>query len=149
MSIHYSPTLSLCLILGAVPTPYPFFLWPSSSPEFAPPNSITEFRVRCACLSPPPNNHVAYMMDWKNKVFKIDMRARSVVQIGDLNMERGWLSVKEEPAAMGVTVEGKVKVFWRQGGGLWICELEGEEIAAVKREKENLRGLWEDAGGGG
>jgi hypothetical protein len=64
------------------------------------------------------------MMDWKNKVFKIDWRARSVVQIGDLNMERGALSVNEEPAAMGVTAEGKVKVFWRQGGGLWIYELD-------------------------
>jgi hypothetical protein len=89
------------------------------------------------------------MMDWKNKVFEIDLRARSVVQIGDLNMERGALSVKEEPAAMGVTAEGKVKVFWRQGGGLWICELGGEGIAARKKEKENLRGLWEDAGGWG
>jgi hypothetical protein len=86
------------------------------------------------------------MMDWKNKVFKIDLRVRSVVQIGDLNMERGVLSVREEPAAMGVTAEGKVKVFWRQGGSLWIYELGG--IAARKR-KENLRGLWEDAGGGG
>ena len=86
------------------------------------------------------------MMDWKNKVFKIDLRARRVVQIGDLNMERGALLVKEEPAAMGVTAEGKVKVFWRQGGGLWICELGGEGIAV---RKENLRGLWEDAGGGG
>jgi hypothetical protein len=88
------------------------------------------------------------MMDWKNKVFKIDLRARSVVQIGDLNRERGALSVKEEPAAMGVTAEGKVRAFWRQGGGLWIYEL-GEEGIAARKEKQNLRGLWEDAGGGG
>jgi len=86
------------------------------------------------------------MMDWKNKVFKIDLCARTVVQIGDLNRERGALSVNEGPAAMGVTAEGKVKVFWRQGGGLWIYELGGEGISA---KKENLRGLWEDAGGGG
>jgi hypothetical protein len=86
-------------------------------------------------------------MDWKNKVFRIDLHERSVVQIGDLNMERGALSVKEEPAAMGVTAEGKLRVFWRQGGGLWIYELGEEGIAA--RKKENLRGLWEDAGGGG
>jgi hypothetical protein len=89
------------------------------------------------------------MMDWKTKVFKIDLRARSVVQIGDLNMERDTLSVKEETAAMGVTAEGKVRVFWRRGGGLWIYELGGEGIPARKKEKENLRGLWEDARGGG
>jgi hypothetical protein len=45
------------------------------------------------------------------------MRERSVVQIGDLNMERGALTVREEPAAIGVTADGRVRLFWRQGGG--------------------------------
>jgi hypothetical protein len=89
------------------------------------------------------------MMDAKNKVFKIDLSARSVVQIGDLNLERGALAVREEPAAMGVTAEGKVRIFWRQGGGLWVCALGGEGLAMGKMEKMNLRGVWEDAGGGG
>jgi hypothetical protein len=86
------------------------------------------------------------MMDFKDKVFRIDMRARSVVQIADLHMERGALKVQEEVAAMGVTPEGRVRVFWRQGGGLWVCALaEGSQ----RGEKANLRGVWEDAGGGG
>jgi hypothetical protein len=87
-------------------------------------------------------------MDAKNKVFKIDMRTRSIVQIGDLNIERGALTVREEGAAMGVTTDGMVRLFWRQGGGLWICELGGEGLAMGKRQKTNLRGVWEDAGGG-
>jgi hypothetical protein len=89
------------------------------------------------------------MMDMKNKVFKIDLRTRIVVQIADVNMERGALSVREEPAAMGATAEGKVRLFWRQGGGLWVCELGGEGIAAGKKEKKNFKGTWQDAGGGG
>lgn len=87
------------------------------------------------------------MMDFKNKVFKIDLRSQSVVQIADLNIERGALMVREEPATMSVTAEGKVRVFWRQGGGLWVCVLGGEPD--WRREKFNLRGVWEDAGGGG
>jgi hypothetical protein len=110
---------------------------------------MTEFRVRCAALSPPPNTHLAYMMDFKNKVFKVDMRERSVVQIGDLNMERGALTVREEPAAMGVTADGKVRLFWRQGGGLWVCCLRVEGREGQRKEMVNLRGVWEDAGGGG
>lgn len=86
------------------------------------------------------------MMDFKNRVFKIDIRARSVVLIGDLNMERGALTVKEETAAMGVTADGRVRLFWRQGGGLWVCTL-GED--GRRKEKVNFRGVWEDAGGGG
>jgi hypothetical protein len=146
-SIHHSPTLSLSLILGGSPTPYPMFLSPASAPPYPIPN-ITEFRIRCACLSPPPNTHVAYMMDVKNKVFKIDLRARKIAQIGDLNMERGALTVREAPAAIGVTLEGKVQLFWRQGSGLWVCTLRGEGAVGMK-EKKNLRALWEDAGGGG
>lgn len=87
------------------------------------------------------------MMDVKNKVFRIDLRARSVVQIADVNMERGALTVREEPAAIGVTAEGKVRLFWRQGGGLWIYWL-GDGTTAGRHEKTNLRAIWEDAGVG-
>lgn len=89
------------------------------------------------------------MMDFKNRVSKVDMRERSVVPIGDLNMERGALTVREEPAAMGVTADGKVRLFWRQGGGLWVCVLSGEGGEGRRKEMVNLRGVWEDAGGGG
>jgi hypothetical protein len=108
---------------------------------------MTEFRIRCAALSPPPNTHLVYIMDFKNKIFKVDMRARSVVQIGEVNMERGALTVREEPAAMGVTGDGRVRLFWRQGGGLWICAL--REGDGRKKEMVNLRGVWEDAAGEG
>jgi hypothetical protein len=111
------------------------------------PPTMTEFRIRCAALSPPPNTHFAYMMDFKNRIFKIDIRARSVVPIGDLIMERGALAVKEEPATMGVTADGTVRLFWRQGAGLWVCAL--REGDGRRKEKVNLRVLWEDAGGGG
>jgi hypothetical protein len=88
-------------------------------------------------------------MDFKNRIFKIDIRERSVVPIGDLNMERGALTVKEEPAAMGVTADGQVRLFWRQGSGLWVCMLREEGGEGRKKEMVNLRGVWEDAGGGG
>jgi len=89
------------------------------------------------------------MMDAKNKVFKVDMRARSVMQIGDLTMERGALTVREESATIGVTPDGSVRVFWRQGEGLWVCELGGERLLEGKKQKTNLRAVWEDAGGRG
>jgi len=88
------------------------------------------------------------MMDMKNKVFRIDMRTRSIVQIEDLNRERGALTVPEEGAAMGVTADGTVRLFWRQGGGLWVCELGREGFAGGRRQKTNLRIVYEDAGGG-
>jgi hypothetical protein len=106
---------------------------------------MTEFRIRCAALSPPPNTHLAYMLDFRNRLFRIDMRARSVVHVGDLYLERGALNVREERAAMGVTGDGAVRIFWRRGGGLLVCTVwEGG-----KKEVVNLRCVWEDAGGGG
>lgn len=86
-------------------------------------------------------------MDVKNKVFKVDMCGRSVLQIADLNMERGALSVRDEAATIGVTMDGTVRLFWRQGGGLWIRTIR-EGFAKGSGQKTNLRGVWEDAGGG-
>jgi hypothetical protein len=87
------------------------------------------------------------MMDAKNKVFKIDMRARSVFQIADINLDRGALSVRDEAASIGATADGTIRLFWRQGGGLWICTIK-EGFARGSWQKTNLRGVWEDAGGG-
>jgi hypothetical protein len=87
------------------------------------------------------------MMDVKNKVFKVDMRSRSILQIADLNMERGALSVRDEAAAIGTSADGTIRLFWRQGGGLWIRAI-GERFATGSGQKMNLRGVWEDAGGG-
>lgn len=106
---------------------------------------MTEFRIRCAVLSPPPNTHLAFMMDFRNRLFRIDIRARSLELIRDLNFERGALTVREDPAAIGVTAEGAIRIFWRRGGGLWVCSVGAEG----KNEVLNLRGVWEDAGGGG
>jgi hypothetical protein len=93
------------------------------------------------------------MMDFRNRVFRIDMRARSVAAVADLHLERGALTVREEGAAMGVTGEGVVRVFWRRGGGLWVCRVgvggAGGKGAEGVKEVLNLRGVWEDAGGGG
>lgn len=146
-SIQHSAALSTSLVLGGSPIPYPLFLAPESSPPPPIPSTMTEFRIRCACLSSPPNAHIAYMMDVKNKVFKVDMRARSILQIADLNMERGALSVRDEAAAIGTSADGTIRLFWRQGGGLWIRAI-GERFATGSGQKMNLRGVWEDAGGG-
>jgi hypothetical protein len=109
---------------------------------------MTEFRIRCAALSPPPNTHLAYMLDFRNRLFRVDIRARSVVPVGDLHLERGALAPREEPAAMGVTGDGAVRIFWRRGGGLWVCTV-WDGGGKGGKEVVNLRGVWEDAGGGG
>jgi hypothetical protein len=85
------------------------------------------------------------MLDFRDRLYCIDMRARSVACIADLHLERGQLAVREEVAAVGVTAEGVVRVFWRRGSGLWVCTVNGQG----KKEVVNFRGLWEDAGGGG
>jgi hypothetical protein len=80
-------------------------------------------------------------MDAKNKVYKVDVQSRSATLVVDLNLERGALRVHEEPAAICVDPDGKVRVFWRQAAGLWMCTV-GE---GGKKERKNLRGIWEDA----
>jgi hypothetical protein len=79
-------------------------------------------------------------MDAKNKLFQVNLQSRGVTMIADLNMERGALHVTEEAAAIGVNQDGQVKVFWRQGPGLWLIEV-GD---GGKTRKRNLRGVWDD-----
>jgi hypothetical protein len=79
-------------------------------------------------------------MDAKNKLHQINLQSRGVTAIADLNLERGALNMHEENAAIGVNQDGQVKVFWRQGPGLWLVEIgDGGRVS-----KRNLRGVWDD-----
>jgi hypothetical protein len=71
----------------------------------------------------------------------VDLQSRAVTLTADLRLERGALNVSEEPAAICASPEGRVRVFWRQGPGLWVCEI--SEYKTL--QKRNLRGVWDDA----
>ncbi|KAK3941892.1 hypothetical protein QBC46DRAFT_310306 [Diplogelasinospora grovesii] len=150
-TIHWVPPLSTAFITGMIPTGYPMFLSPvnngaqSQQQQQAAvvPSNITEFRIRCSCMCPPPYSHIIYYMDATNRIFRVDMSSRRIDPVADLDTVRGALKVSEEPAALGATVDGRLRVFWRQGPGLWCLEIRNGE--ALYNSRRNLRGLWQEA----
>lgn len=84
-------------------------------------------------------------MDARNKVFQVNLQAQSIKLISDLNTTRGALKPQEESAALSVSADGQLRVFWRQGPGLWCVDVR-ERIAP---QKTNLRSIWEDVVGDG
>jgi len=131
-------------ITGMTSTPYSQFLSHANQPLPQSTSKIFEHRIRCSCFCPAPNSHIVYYMDVQNKIYQADLRARRLQLVADVNTSRGALRPSEEHAILGVTADGKVKVFWRQGPGLYSLEIR-EGSSPVKR---NLRGVWHDAMGG-
>jgi hypothetical protein len=84
---------------------------------------------------------MAVFMDSKNKVYKVDLRRRSLQCWGDLSSERGRLDPKEENAVIAVPERNRVHVFWRQGSGLWFVEIKNGR----KGNRQNLRWLYDAA----
>ncbi|KAH8671348.1 hypothetical protein BX600DRAFT_246753 [Xylariales sp. PMI_506] len=144
-SIHFHPSLSLGLITGLTPTPYSLFLSPANQHLPAVPTNIHDFRIRCCCASPSPNSNILYFLDARNKIFRVDLQSQSFRQIADLHTTRGALKPQEEPAALSVTADGQLRVFWRQGPGLWCVDVR-ERVAP---QKKNLREIWLEAVGDG
>jgi len=146
-SIHYHPSLSLALVAGLTSTPYPLFLTRFEQQPPAPvPPAISDFRIRSCCASPlATSSNILYFLDARNKVHRVDLRTQSIQQVADLHTARGALKPQEEAAALAVTAEGHLRVFWRQGAGLWLVDA-GERVAP---QKTNLRDIWLDAVGDG
>ena len=127
-----------------ISTPYQLFLGPANHPQPQTTSKVLEYRIRCSCFCPSPNTHILYFMDVQNKIYRVDLRTRHLHLLADVNTSRGALRPAEEPAILSATADGKVKVFWRQGAGLWSLEVrEGSSPA-----KRNLRGVWHDSVGG-
>jgi hypothetical protein len=75
----------------------------------------------------------------------VAVAAQSLRVVADLNTVRGALRPQEEPAALSVAPDGHtVRVFWRQGPGLWCVDVR-ERLTPQKR---NLREIWLEAVGG-
>jgi len=131
-------------VTGMTSTPYSLFLSPASQPLPQTTSKILEYRIRCSCFCPAPNSHILYFMDVQNKIYRVDLRARRLQLLADVNTSRGALRPAEEHAILGATTDGKVRVFWRQGPGLYSLDVR-EGSSPIKR---NLRGVWHDAMGG-
>src|SRR5690242_14661482 len=98
-------------------TPYSLFLSPANQPLPQTTSKILEYRIRCSCFCPAPNSHILYFMDVQNKIYRVDLRARRLQQMADINTNRGALRPAEEHAILSATADGKLTVFWRQGPG--------------------------------
>ncbi len=142
--VQYHPALALGFITGLTSTPYPLFLSPANRPLPQTTSKINEYRIRCSCFCPPPNNHIMYFLDVQNKIFKADLRTRRIQQVADINTIRGALKPAEEHAILGATADGQLQVFWRQGAGLWSLNVR----EGGSNTKQNLRTVWQDAVGG-
>ncbi|KAI0434336.1 hypothetical protein F5Y09DRAFT_267763 [Xylaria sp. FL1042] len=147
-TINFHPVLASGLITGLTTTPYPLFLAPRD--RHLPPtpsSSIPDFRIRCSTVRAPPSGHQMYLLDQRNRVLYADLQAQSVRVIADLHALRGALKPQEEPAIMGISESGRLRVFWRQGGGLHIVEIETRERMGVGRyfNKEDVSWRWFDA----
>ncbi|KAI0974012.1 hypothetical protein F4678DRAFT_394665 [Xylaria arbuscula] len=144
-TINFHPDLATALITGLTTTPYPLFLAPRDRHlPSTPSNSVPDFRIRCSTARPQPSNHQIYLLDQRNRVLFADLQAQSVRVIADLNTLRGALKPQEDPAAMGISDSGRLRVFWRQGGGLHIVEIETRERMGVGRytNKEDVSWRW-------
>ncbi|KAI8633817.1 hypothetical protein F5Y19DRAFT_471071 [Xylariaceae sp. FL1651] len=148
-TVHFHPTLATSLITGMTTTPYPLFLTPKD--RYLPPtpsNSISDFRIRCSAARASPYNHLVYLFDQRNRVLCADLQSQSARVIADLNALRGALKPQEEPAVIGVSESGRLRVFWRQGTGLYVVELDIRGGVSRPLEKEDISWRWFDAIGG-
>ncbi|KAI1862629.1 uncharacterized protein JN550_010154 [Neoarthrinium moseri] len=144
-AIHFHPALSLGMVIGLIATPYPLFLSPATQTLPPIPTTISDFRMRCCCTSPPPSSNILYLMDVRNRVFQVDLQLQSLRQIADLNTMRGALKPQEEAAALSITPDGLLRVFWRQAQDLWCVEIKEH----LMPQKKNLRDIWVEAVGDG
>ncbi|KAI0811953.1 hypothetical protein GGR55DRAFT_688037 [Xylaria sp. FL0064] len=147
-TINFHPLLATGLITGLTTTPHPLFLVPRD--RHLPPtpsNSVPDFRIRCSTARAPPSGHQIYLLDQRSRVLCADLQAQSIRVIADLNALRGALKPQEEQAVIGVSMAGRLRVFWRQGGGLHIVEIETRERMGVGKyfNKEDISWRWFDA----
>lgn len=136
-SVFYDTELRQSLVTGFTETPYPLFLL-ANGETFTP--SKINFKIRCAAEAQPSFN-TAVVMDSKNKVYKVDLRRRSLQYWADLSSERGRLDPKEENAVIAIPEGNRARVFWRQGSGLWFVEVKNGR----KGNRQNLRWLYDAA----
>ncbi|KAI0407616.1 hypothetical protein F4802DRAFT_620530 [Xylaria palmicola] len=149
-TIHFHPALAMGLITGMAATPYPLFLTPRGRHlPLTPSSGVPDFRIRCSAARPLPNSHQIYLLDQRNRVLCADLQAQSVRVIADLHALRGAPKPQEDPAAMGLSESGRLRVFWRQGTGLHVVEIETREKMGVGRcvDKEDVSWRWTDAVG--
>ncbi|TGJ88701.1 hypothetical protein E0Z10_g123 [Xylaria hypoxylon] len=147
-TIHFHPVLATGLITGLTTTSYPLFIAPRDRPlPPTPSSSIPDFRIRCSTARLPPHGHQIYLLDQRNRVLCADLQAQNVRVIADLNTPRGALKPQEEPAVMGISESGRLRVFWRQGAGLYVVEIETRERMGIGRylDKEDVSWRWFDA----
>ncbi|KAI1271067.1 hypothetical protein F5Y07DRAFT_393048 [Xylaria sp. FL0933] len=134
-TINFHPVLATGLITGLTTTHYPLFL------------VVPNFRIRCSMAHAPPSGHQIYLLDQRSRVLCADLQAQSVHVIADLNALHGALKPQEEQAIIGVSMAGRLKVFWRQGNELHIVEIETRERMGVGLyyNKEDISWRWFDA----
>jgi hypothetical protein len=84
-------------------------------------------------------------MDARNKIFQVNLQSQNVRLIADLHTTRGALKPQEEPAILSVSADGQLRVFWRQGPGLYCVDVREK----VEPQRTNLRNIWLDAVGDG
>ncbi|KAI1425702.1 hypothetical protein F5Y12DRAFT_784478 [Xylaria sp. FL1777] len=147
-TINFHPALATGLITGLTTTPYPLFLAPRD--RHLPPtpsSSIPDFRIRCSTARNSPNGHLIYLLDQRNRVLYADLQAQSIHVIADLNALRGALKPQEDPAVMGISESGRLRVFWRQGAGLHIVEIETRERVRLGKcfNNEDISWRWFNA----
>lgn len=140
-SVQFHHGLQVASITGLTSARYPLFLSLDPQQPVTIPGQVTDFRIRCSCMAPPPQDHLMYFLDASNRVCKADLHHRCVDLVADISTHRGSLRSHEEPAAIAVGPGGVVEVFWRQGPGLWRLQFRpGEEAISV----DNLRRRWDE-----
>ncbi|KAH7129177.1 hypothetical protein EDB81DRAFT_697289 [Dactylonectria macrodidyma] len=140
-SIHFHHGLQVAAITGLTSTRYPLFLSLDPEQPVTIPSQVTDFRIRCSCMAPPPQDYLMYFLDASNRVCEADLHRRRVDLVADITSHRGSLRSHDEPAAIAVGPGGVVEVFWRQGPGLWRLQFTpGEEAISV----DNLRRRWDE-----
>ncbi|RYC93585.1 hypothetical protein BFJ63_vAg3565 [Fusarium oxysporum f. sp. narcissi] len=140
-SIQFHHGLQVAAITGLTSARYPLFLSLDPQQPVTIPAQVTDFRIRCSCMAPPPQDHLMYFLDASNRVCEADLHHRHVELVADITTYRGSLRSHDEPAAIAVGPGGIVEVFWRQGPGLWRLQFRpGEEAILI----DNLRRRWDE-----
>ncbi|KAF4445583.1 hypothetical protein F53441_10690 [Fusarium austroafricanum] len=140
-SIQFHHGLQVAAITGLTSARYPLFLSLDPQQPVTIPAQLTDFRIRCSCMAPPPQDHLMYFLDASNHVCEADLHHRHVKLVADITTHRGSLRSHDEPAAIAVGPGGIVEVFWRQGPGLWRLQFRpGEEAILI----DNLRRRWDE-----
>ncbi|KAF5698033.1 hypothetical protein FMUND_15219 [Fusarium mundagurra] len=140
-SIQFHHGLQVAAITGLTSAQYPLFLSLDPKQPVTIPAQVTDFRIRCSCMAPPPQDHLMYFLDASNHVCEADLHHRQVELVADISTHRGSLRSHDEPAAISVGPGGVVEVFWRQGPGLWRLQFRpGQEAILI----DNLRKCWNE-----